>query len=268
MTRPRRTMRPPWRGPAPRIDRDLPVAAHYQLRELLRDAIVKGLYAPDCRLPSEHELCQTYQVSRTTVRQAVAGVVQEGLLYPVQGKGTFVTRAKIEEGLAASLSFFDDMRQRGLSVHTQVLRFEIERVSPSVAGLLRLRPGDAVCLIDRLRYVDETPVLVVTSYLPADLVPGLRLSDLVHRGLHQVLREDYRITPVRAVRSFEALPAAPDDARRLRIPEGAPVQHIESVVYDGSGVAVEYFVARHRGDRTRIQVEIVQRRLHTEGQES
>lgn len=250
---------PSRRRPTQRIHRDAPLAYHFQLRELLRDAIRRGIHAPESRLPSESELCRTYQVSRTTVRQALAALVQEGLLFPVQGKGTFVTRVKILEGLAANLSFFDDMKGRGLQVLTQVLTFRTQSASPSVAELLRLRPGDDVYYIDRLRYVEETPLLVVTSYLPVSLVPELTATVLVSRGLHQVLREDFGITPARAVRTFEALPATSEDAQLLQIAVGAPIQHIESVVYDAVGTAVEYFIARHRGDRTKLQVEIVQR---------
>jgi GntR family transcriptional regulator len=241
------------------IRRNLPVAYHCQLRDLLREGIARGAYPPDTRLPSEHELCRRYQVSRTTVRQALAPLVQEGLLYPVPGKGTFVTQVKIVEGLSTKISFFDDMKDRGLHVHTQVLSFGVCPAAPSVAELLRLRPGDDVFLIDRMRYVEGTPLLIVTSYLPEQLVSGLVSASLVSRGLHQVLREDFGIVPTRAIRTFEARPATGDDAGLLQIPVGAPVQHIESVIYDETGRAVEYFIARHRGDRTKIQVEIRQR---------
>jgi GntR family transcriptional regulator len=87
-------------GAGPTDPRDVPIAYHYQLRELLRAAIVRGDYVTETRFPSEHELCRTYQVSRTTVRQALQAPVREGLLYPVCGRGTFVTHAKILEGLA------------------------------------------------------------------------------------------------------------------------------------------------------------------------
>lgn len=243
----------------PGIRRDVPVAYHYQLRGLLREAIERGEYPPETRFPSEHELCATYQVSRTTVRQALQALVREGLLYPVRGRGTYVTRMKILEGLAANLSFFDDMRQRGTPVTTRVLACRSEPAPPSVASLLGLRPGDSVIRLERVRFVGRSPLLTVTSYLPASLCPGLDPGQLEERGLHQVLREDYGIVPARAVRSFEAVPATAEDARLLKIPKGAPVQYIESVVYDGAGIPVEYFAARHRGDRTKFQVEIIQR---------
>jgi len=241
------------------IRRDVPIAYHYQLRELLREAILRGEYAPETRLPSEHELCQIYQVSRTTVRQAVQALVQEGLLYSVRGRGTYVTRTKILEGLAVNLSFYDDMRARGIPVVTRVLACGVELAPATIAALLGLRPGDQVVRMMRLRLVGRSPLLTVTSYLPAALVPRLEKTDLTRRGLHEILREEYGIFPARAVRSFEALPATAEDARLLRIPVGAPVQHVESVVYDATGIAVEYFSSRHRGDRAKFQVEIVQR---------
>ena len=252
----RRSRRP---AQARRIRRDVPIAYHYQLRELLRAAILRKDYAPETRFPSEHELCRTYQVSRTTVRQALQALVREGLLYPVRGRGTFVTQTKILEGLATNLSFYDDMRARGIPVTTRVLTYEIEPAPASVAMPLGIRPGDNVFKVERLRSVGRSPLLTVTSYLPADICPGLEAAKLTTRGLHQILREDCGIVPARAVRSFEALPATPEDARLLKIPAGAPVQHIESVVYDEAGVPIEFFIARHRGDRTKFQFEIVQR---------
>ncbi len=247
------------RAPHRGIRRDVPVAYHYQLRELLREAIQRGAYAPETRFPSEHELCRTYQVSRTTVRQALQALVREGLLYPVRGRGTYVTRAKILEGLAVHLSFSDDMRARGIAIRTRVLACVVEPASASVAASLGIRPGDRVLRLERLRAVGGSPLLTVTSYLPAAICPDLRAADLTTRGLHEVLREVYGIVPTRGVRSFEALPATPADARALHIRVGAPVQHIESVVYDEAGIAVEFFIARHRGDRTKFQFEVFQR---------
>ncbi len=237
----------------------MPVAYHFQLRELLRDTIARGEFPPDTQLPSEHELCRRYQVSRTTVRNALQALVQDGLIYAVRGKGTFVTHRKILEGLAANLSFFDDMRQRGIAVTTKVLACRVEPASPSVASVLGLRPGDQVIRLARLRLVGRSPLLSVTSYLPEVLCSGLHAGQLEGRGLHEVLREDFNIIPSRAVRSFEAVPATARDAELLRVPLGAPIQYVESVVYDGDGMAVEYFMARHRGDRTKFAVEIMQR---------
>ncbi|MFP4343389.1 MAG: extracellular solute-binding protein [Anaerolineales bacterium] len=74
------------------IERDIPIPLHYQLKTLIKRQIDSGTLQPGDRLPTEQELCQRYQVSRTPVRQALTALVQEGIIYRRAGVGTFVTR--------------------------------------------------------------------------------------------------------------------------------------------------------------------------------
>jgi GntR family transcriptional regulator len=238
------------------IDKETPIPYHYQLRELLRGEIVAGRWAVDEKLPSERELCEAFGLSRTTVREAIDALVNEGLLRREKGRGTFVAAPKIIEGLLQSpTGFSDSMAEQSIPVQSQVLRMEIDTAPYVVAQELRIASQEPVVVIDRLRSIFDEPILIVTSYLPQRLFPLLIHEDLTNGSLYRLLQTKYGVTIAKAKRYMEAVAANEMEARLLRIPPGAPLMLIESTTYNDEEMPFEYFKARHRGDRTRFLVE-------------
>lgn len=238
------------------IDKEVPIPYHYQLRELLKGEITSSRWHVGERLPSERELCEKFNLSRTTVREAIDSLVSEGLLRRERGRGTFVAEPKILEGLLQTpTGFTDSMREQGYEVVTKVLRMEVDSPPPTVMRELRLSHDDKVTVLDRLRFVLEEPILLVTSYVPVKTVPGLVNEDLTRNSLYQLMTDKYNLAPFRAKRYMEAVAANDLEARSLDIRPGAPLMLIESTAYLEDGTPLEYFKARHRGDRTRFLVE-------------
>ncbi len=238
------------------IDKETPIPYHYQLRELLRGEIVAGRWAVDEKLPSERELCEAFDLSRTTVREAIDALVNEGLLRREKGRGTFVASPKILEGLLQSpTGFSDSMVEQGIPVQTRVLRVEVGTAPYVVAQELRINSHDPIIIIDRLRCIFDEPILIVTSYLPQKLFPALIDEDLTDTSLYYLLRTRYGITIAKAKRYMEAVAANEMEAKLLKISTGAPLMLIESTTYTDEDLPFEYFKARHRGDRTRFLVE-------------
>jgi GntR family transcriptional regulator len=242
------------------IDKNVPIPYHYQLRELLRDEIAAGRWEVGERLPSERELCETFNLSRTTVREAIDALVNEGFLRREKGRGTFVAEPKILESLLQTPNGFTDaMLEQGYQVVTKVLRMEIVSASRIAAEELRLKSGEPVLYIDRLRFLLNEPILLVTSCVPERICPELVKEDLVHNSLYHLLRSKYNLKIARAKRFMEAVAANELEATLLNIEPGAPLMLIESTAYSEDGVPIEYFKARHRGDRTRFLVETFRR---------
>jgi GntR family transcriptional regulator len=160
------------------IDRQSPVPLYYQLKEILLELIESEEVAPNTPIPTEKELEEQHQVSRTTVRQAIAELVNNGYLYRQQGVGTFVSRPKIGHNAQELLSFTDEMRLRRVKPGTQLLHFNRIVPSKKVARRLGLLAGEEVYEIQRLRFVDSEPVGLHTSYLPVHNVPGLTYRKL------------------------------------------------------------------------------------------
>jgi GntR family transcriptional regulator len=244
------------------IDKEVPIPYHYQLRELLRDEIAAGRWEVGERLPSERELCETFNLSRTTVREAIDALVNEGLLRREKGRGTFVAEPKILESLLQTpIGFTDSMLEQGYHVETKVLRMEIVPAPRTVAHELRLRSDEPVTVIDRLRFVLNEPILLVTSYVPQKIYPSLVDEDLAHNSLYHLMQSKCNLRIAHAKRFMESVPANELEAKLLNIEPGSPLMLIESTAYSEEGAPLEYFKARHRGDRTRFLVESFKRVL-------
>jgi GntR family transcriptional regulator len=238
------------------INKDIPIPYHYQLRELLRDEITSGRWDVGERLPSERELCDIFNLSRTTIREAIDALVSEGLLRREKGRGTFVSEPKItEKWLGAPDSFTDSMAEQGYQIETKVLTLSVVPAPHRVARELRLRSDEPVIVLDRLRLILNEPILVVTSYINERYCPGLVSEDFTRHSLYQLFREKYNIYLARAKRVMEAVAADDLEASLLNVRSGAPLLLIESTAYLEDGTPIEYFKARHRGDRTRFEVD-------------
>lgn len=236
------------------IDREIPIPYHYQLRELLRDEIFAGRWTVNERLPSERELCEAFELSRTTVREAIDALVNEGLLRREKGRGTFVAEPKMIESIQWGSPFTGSMAEQGIPIKTRVLRQEIVTPPYVVAQELRLASDEPVIVLDRVRSAFNEPILVSTSYVPYKICPTLIDDDLVHFSLYQLLGEKYGLTIAKAKRYMEAIAANEFEAELLNIKPGTPLMLIESTVYLEDDTPLEYFKSRHRGDRTRFLV--------------
>ena len=233
-----------------------PLPKYYQLRESLR-AQIEALTA-DQPIPSENELCQTHGVSRITVRKALADLVHEGLLYAVQGKGTFVAPHKFRVQWAQETAGFRaDMTRRGLTVAVKVLEQTIIPADDRTARELQLAPGAPVVKIVRLRFVDDKPFDIATNYLPAQLFPGLEREDFTTLSLYSLMRTKYGIQLDHGVRLAEAAPCSKEEAKLLRIKPCVPLLVVHSTMYDVDGRPVEHGAAKQRGDRAQVEIAVV-----------
>src|SRR5579875_1080244 len=220
---------------------DVPIPFYYQLTQLLQDAIQSGAWATDEAIPSEHELCQTFGVSRTVVRQALGGLVAAGILYRVRGKGTFVAPRKLEEKFVQRADgFYTEMTASGLTVVSDVLEQEPVAPPPRVRKALGLDEQARTIRIDRLRSVGGPVLLYVQTFIPEELCPDLVNVNLERRSLYALLRERYGLVVASGKRSIEAVLAGPPISELLKVRKGAPLLKIESVSYLADGRPLEY----------------------------
>lgn len=240
------------------IDRRSPLPFYYQLKQrIVEDIRVAGL-RPGDRVSGDHELCREYGVSRTVVRQALAELETEGVVERVKGRGTFVSHPKTAESLVQSLTgLFEDVAARGGRLLSVVRRLEVEPADEATARDLEIQPGTPVVVVDRLRFVDDEPWVLTVTHIPATLVPGLVDFDLREVSLYAVMENDFGLRLVRGRRSVEAVVASAQLGRTLGIAKGAAVLLLRSVSTGVDGRPIESFVAFHRGDRSRFEVELM-----------
>jgi GntR family transcriptional regulator len=241
-----------------RIDFDSPVPYYAQLLELLRSQIRQGEWRPGDQLPGEHSLCATYGVSRSVVRQALGEMESEGLIVRRKGKGAFVAEPKIVESLAQRLTgFHQDMRERGLRPISEILAQEVVPATTYVARQLEVATGTPVVHLRRLRSVNDEPIVLVSSFLPATLCRGMVTVDFRERSLYEYLEQSCGVTIARGRRTIEAAAANQEEAAYLHLQIGDPLISLDSVSYAEDGTPIEYYRASHRGDRSQFEVELV-----------
>ena len=240
----------------PGIDRLAATPMYHQLKTRIIDDIAsQGLHAGDI-LPGEHRLCEQFQVSRTVVRQALAQLEYQGVIERVKGKGTFVARQKVPESLVHTLTgLYEEVAARGGHVRSEVRRQEFIEADDDVADSLGVPPRSQVVVIERLRYVDEEPWSWTTTYLPHDIGLLVLQEDLRDQSLYALLA-NHGVRAVRGVRSAEAASADRAQAALLKVGIGRALLVLRSISYDENKQPMEYFIAYHRGDRSRFEFQL------------
>ena len=237
------------------LDRGAAIPLWVQLKAVLRRRIESGELPADAMLPSEAVLCAQFGVSRTVVREALADLVAERLIYKIKGKGALVAARGVEEDfVGTTISFSMEMSLKGRNVTTRILGQEVAAAAQPEARHLRIPVGDPVVRITRLRAVDGQQRLLVTSVLPSRLVPGLERVKLENASLYETLRRRYGLRLVRAERWIEAIEATPAQATLLELGPHASLLSIDSVSSLADGTPAEFYSAVYltRGSRLHI----------------
>lgn len=234
------------------LDRESATPLYVQLSDMLREEIEAGHWRPDRKVPSENELHRTYGISRMTARQVLAQLVNEGLLYRVQGKGTFVAPRKIGTRALAYAGIREQLEEMGYATKTTLVSSEVIPSGRSVAGRLGIAEGTEVGLIRRLRHADGVPISLHESYVPVGLAPNLSAHDLVNEQLCVVLGHHYGLTMGQVDESLEITTASRELSDLLDVRIGAALLQLRQIVGTREGAVFEYSRITFRGDKVRL----------------
>ena len=207
---------------------------HIVISEQLKAQIEAGQYAPGERLPSEFDLGEVFGVSRTTIRRAIANLIQQGLVTPQQGKGIFVNdRHKISFSMANPLMPFDlALKQQGYTSHVHSLRFQLTKAPCEVGQKLQLPSQDSqVYWQEKIIYADASPIALDITYFPE--VIGCSLADQLQQGFTYSTLETNGINLNAAEVRLEGIPATYELSEYLAIPLGMPLLVFNYLVYWG-----------------------------------
>jgi len=234
-----------------------PVPLHHQVYLDLRSALDTGEWRPGDLLPPERQLAGRYGCSLITVRRALSELTREGRLERTRGRGTTVLRPRIERDFTGTMSFTEEMQDRGLDPETKVIASRPESAGEVVAAALQIEPGSPTLSVERLRAADGEPLLLEQVHLPAEQFPGLLASDLEHGSLYDLLTARYGTRIVRARESLAPVLLRAREARLLGQRPRTPALQIEGIAFSAEGIPVEFARSYVRGDRTRYYIERV-----------
>jgi len=238
------------------LDKNGFIPLYYQIQRVLMEKIQSGALSEGDLLASEEELARVYQVSRMTARQALQGLKARGYALSQKGRGTFVTRPKLEKNIMHLRGFTEDMKQRGMVPSSQLLEQTVVKASEEIAESLKIEPETAVMKLRRLRLADGTPMALEASHIPLRPFPGLERINFAKQSLYYILRENYCVRVAWADETIEALPATREESELLTIPRRASVLSISRVIITTEQIPIEIACSRYRGDRYRALIRV------------
>jgi GntR family transcriptional regulator len=233
-----------------------PEPLHAQVAEHLRSQITSGERQPNDMIPSEQELSRHFGVARMTVRHGISHLVNEGLLYRVAGRGTFVAEPKFVSQALGLSGVRAQLHRAGYAAQTSLLVAVVQAASKSVAEHLGLAPGEPVYVIRRLRSANDVPIAVDTSFLSVSLFPGLLRHQLAEQSLYTVLQDEYGVVPGRAREILEVTLSRPDHVHMAGVDSKTPFFRLEIDMFTSQGRCFEYVELHIRGDRVRLRVDV------------
>jgi GntR family transcriptional regulator len=237
------------------LDRNSSIPLYVQIEQVIRQKIGDGEWRPGDRIPSETALNEMFGVSRMTVRGVLNGLVDDGVLYRVPGKGTFVTEEKIATRSPAYQGIREQLEEQGFATVTELVGLRTMIPTESVRRRLGVDRSVPVHEILRRRLVNGVPVSLHRSFVPVRLAPGLDRDDVVGEQLCVILDKQYGLRAARTSEQLEAVAATSEEAELLEVAERDPILMLEDIITDQKGTVFEYSKICFRGDRMKLHFE-------------
>lgn len=225
-----------------------------QLKSIILKKIEDGHYCEDSKIPSELEFCKEYSISRPTVRQAINELTNNGFLYKVRGKGTFVSSLKKAIDIKNYMGFtssvlVDQKPDNRVILHTSIVD-TIGEIKKNPQGDQRDKAG-----YSRIVYQQKNGQEMYSSnisLIPLSIFPNIIEDVLSEKLPHEIFKNKYPLVPERSQSIIEIVYSEKEDTQYLQIQEGQPLIKITNHLYSKNGSLVEIIVSKYRADRCRL----------------
>jgi GntR family transcriptional regulator len=231
------------------IDRESFVPAYFQLAQMLHREIMNGGMRPGDRVPSENELSESYGLSRMTARKAISLLAEKGVVRREKGKGTFVSRPRVEGGLFLIPDLHDDMRMQGLSSDVRLLGVKLVPAGKKAAAMLGKKKGEKVIYLERVLEGGGEPLVLDRKYILLDRSQPLLESELGHGSTEDLFAGNPDMAPLRADLKLSATILSMREAQILGGGKGTPAFCMEQLIFAANDKRVIWGWLIYRGDR-------------------
>ncbi|MBM7555952.1 GntR family transcriptional regulator [Halanaerobacter jeridensis] len=236
-----------------KISKDKPVPIYYQLKEILKEMINNNVLRAGEKIPTERELCEIHDISRMTARRAVNELVNEGLLYREQGRGTFVeeAEAKFKQQLSELHGFTEEMQNKDFETESKILSFTIKEVTKEIREHLQ---SEKAIAIKRLRIVDDVPLAIENVWVPCELCPDLTEDVLAGSSLYNIFEERYNYQLDHARQTIEPTVLTNEESDLLSLPKESLALLFRRTTYLSNDDIIEYTKSIYRSDEYKYEV--------------
>lgn len=217
----------------------------------IKEDILSEKYKPNEQLPFEKELCEKYNVSKMTVKKALDLLVNDGLIIKRRGSGTFVkdiTEKEIQRIIEKKQFSGLTTTSIGHKVTSKVLEFKIINATKEIADILKIEEDEFIYFVHRVRYVDDKAVVIEKTYIPLNLIPGMKLAD-VKKSIYGYIKDKLGLNIQSAHSTVRAMKNDELDRKYLNLEKDEPILEVERVAYLDNGKVFEYSFSRHRYDK-------------------
>lgn len=231
---------------------------YVEIANKIMQDVEAGVYQERIPLPKEEVLCKKYNVGRSTIRRALDGLKKDGLLFAIQGAGTYVKPQQYTQPLSTFYSFTDTLKRSNTMIQNQIISNEVIAADASLAKKTAYPKGTRFHRLLRLRSAQDEPLMLEMTYLPQARFWALDSAVLSQGSLYEYLRNRYSFRVEWAKEVFCPVTPRPDEKTLLHISSTTPCMLLERFSYE-AGTLVEYTKSVVRGDKYAFSVELRKR---------
>jgi DNA-binding GntR family transcriptional regulator len=235
------------------------IPLYVQLKDLIIEKIDSGEFAEDIKIPSEQELCEMYDISRPTVRQAISELTNSGYLFKEKGKGTYVSSAKSRIDIKNYSGFTDSILDSDVPGERNIISVKIINEHETDKKLYDIFTGTHgygqitdLCEIKFLTIFEKEVLSLNASYIPTNLFPDIENDIRSKKSSYDILKGKYPLIPAKSKSILEVVYTDQNDAQYLHMQTGQALLKIENILFSKSGQAVEFVVSRYRADKCKL----------------
>jgi len=242
------------------INRDSPIPVYYQVANDIKNRIIHEEWGRNGQIASENQLVEQYGISRVTLRQALADLEKDGIIKRYRGKGAFVNENPNQfiHELKYSLVTGNYQTDKNQTMRAEILELKkFENPDKPVCDALKISESSHIIYFKRVFYLDNKPIAVGKSWLPADLVPNMDIDGLINNSLSQTIMERYQLNTVRVDDVLETVRSTSTERELLDAPYDTPLILIKGISYLDNGLPLEYSNTFWLGDRVRFHFSFI-----------
>jgi GntR family transcriptional regulator len=228
-----------------KLDKSIPTPLYYQLLIILKEKIESGVWKPGDIIPTEQELMEQYDISRSTTRQAILALVNDGYLHREKSKGTIVSSPTGRMRFVGSLmSFSEEMDSKKIPHYSQIIGQEVLPASEAIAEKFDIKPGSSVYHLKRIRFVNDRPFLLDEHFIPYYLCQGIEEKYKNNTSLYKLLKLEYNFNLHHGQIEFEpVVPTSKEVIDLLKVNPTTSLLYVARMVYSDQDVPLDYFTA-------------------------